>query len=414
MRKKLTVASLVSLCALPTLIPSQDASAIPAFARKYGTSCYTCHSGFPARNAFGEAFRNNGYRWPGGEDEEKTKQEQLKLGSDGWKKTFPESPWPAEIPGYVPLSIWFRGQFINYSEEVKNPAGAVVTKETLNYGSGGLGAASLFFGGTMGDNLSAFGQYNLNNTSTAPTGHVVWSFRPGINLSFGNAFSDFNFGNAIQSYSSTFPVVGTSTEFTYVTGQVGGLKLTGGLAQQGTTFSNKLDDIIYVRAKYKFCGAGLLSGAGGTYGNEFVGLDNHIAVGATYMSAQKGVLTGAYLGETSIYGADITGNIGNFTCGAAVSHDDDLGHNNYRVDAGYFLYPWMKATLVYANARSGDKAVNAPTIAAGLTAHLRANALISATYTYNTRDHLTRTATNTTASLNTLPDTFALAAQFAF
>lgn len=414
MRKKLAAASLASLCAIPMLLPSQDASAIPAFARKYGTSCYTCHSGFPARNSFGEAFRNNGYRWPGGEDEEKTKQEQTKLGSEGWKKTFPESPWPGDIPGYVPLSLWFRGQFVNYSEEVKNPAGVVVTKETLNYGTGGLGAASLFFGGTMGDNFSAFGQYNLTNTSTAPSGHIVWSFQPGLNLSFGNAFSDFNFGNAIQSYSSTFPTVGTSTELTYICGQTGGLKLTGGLAQQGTTFSNHLNDIMYIRAKYKFGGLGLLSGAGGTFGNEYVGLDNHIAIGATYMSAQKGVLTGKYLGETELYGADITGSIGNFSLGAAYSKDGDLGHNNYRVDATYFIYPWMKATLVYANLRSGDKADNTPTIAAGLTAHLRANALISATYTYNARERLTRTATNTTASLNTLPDTFALAAQFAF
>ena len=34
-----------------------SANAIPAFARKYETSCQTCHTGFPKLNPFGEAFR---------------------------------------------------------------------------------------------------------------------------------------------------------------------------------------------------------------------------------------------------------------------------------------------------------------------------------------------------------------------
>ncbi|HWQ25841.1 MAG TPA: hypothetical protein VN367_03560 [Chlorobaculum sp.] len=411
MKKKLTIASVVSLSMVPMLVPSQDASAIPAFARKYQTSCYTCHSGFPTRNAFGEAFRNNGYRWPGGEDEDKTKQEQLKLGADGWKKTFPETPWPSEIPGYAPVSLWLRGQLINYSEVTRNPNGTVNTKESLNYGTGGLGSASLFFGGTMGDNLSAFGQYNLTNTSTAPTGHVIWAFKPGLNVAFGNGFSDFTFGNAIQTYSSVFPAPGTGAEFTYVTGDKGGFKLVAGLAQNGTataTVSNHIDDIRYLRAKYKFGGAGLLSGANGTYGNEYVGLDNHVALGATYVNAKKSILTsGNYSGETSVYGADITGNIGNFSLGAAYSKDEDLSLDNYRLDATYFIYPWMKATMAYANVRSGDKTVNDPTVTAGLTAHLRANALISATYVHHTRERLTSTSA-------TLPSTFVLGAQFAF
>jgi len=306
------------LTMLPMLMPAKDASAIPAFARRYGTSCYTCHSGFPARNAFGEAFRNNGYRWPGGEDEEKTKQEQLKLGSDGWKKSFPESPWPAEIPGFVPFAVWVRGPLVTYTytEESTTPAGNPSSKSTLNYGTGGMGAATLFFGGTMGDNLSAFGQYNLTNVPTATTGvntaltgHVTWSFAPGINLSFGNGFSDWTFGNSIQIYNTLYPTPGTGVEFSYIEGNNGGLKITGGLAEAGITAgTNKLDDIRYVRAKYKIGGAGLLSGAGGTYGNEFVGLDNHLAIGAEYVSAREQALVTAanFTGATDFYGADVT------------------------------------------------------------------------------------------------------------
>ncbi len=39
---------------------SQPASAVPSFARKYETSCMTCHVAPPKLNAFGRAFKNNG------------------------------------------------------------------------------------------------------------------------------------------------------------------------------------------------------------------------------------------------------------------------------------------------------------------------------------------------------------------
>ncbi len=38
-----------------------EASAVPAFARKYGVSCSQCHSAFPTLNAYGRQFKLNGY-----------------------------------------------------------------------------------------------------------------------------------------------------------------------------------------------------------------------------------------------------------------------------------------------------------------------------------------------------------------
>ncbi len=52
----LTILGLVSLV--------QAASAIPAFARKYGYSCEVCHAPVPHLKAFGEEFMGNGYRIP--------------------------------------------------------------------------------------------------------------------------------------------------------------------------------------------------------------------------------------------------------------------------------------------------------------------------------------------------------------
>ncbi len=47
---------------------SEKAEAIPAFARKYKTTCVTCHAPFPRLTALGEAFRLNGYKLPGGDE----------------------------------------------------------------------------------------------------------------------------------------------------------------------------------------------------------------------------------------------------------------------------------------------------------------------------------------------------------
>src|SRR5512143_1162798 len=79
--------------------------AIPAFARKYQTSCQTCHVVFPALTPFGEAFRLNGYRFPAGADASVAKSEPIPLGSEGYKKLWPRSVWPGDIPGMPPIAI---------------------------------------------------------------------------------------------------------------------------------------------------------------------------------------------------------------------------------------------------------------------------------------------------------------------
>ena len=45
--------------------PMRAANAVPAFARKYKVSCMQCHSNFPLLNAFGRAFKMNGYSMKG-------------------------------------------------------------------------------------------------------------------------------------------------------------------------------------------------------------------------------------------------------------------------------------------------------------------------------------------------------------
>ncbi len=64
-RSKLTViAGIFVLVVL--IIDSGDAEAMPAFARKFGVSCASCHTTPPRLNETGYRFRAAGFRWPEG------------------------------------------------------------------------------------------------------------------------------------------------------------------------------------------------------------------------------------------------------------------------------------------------------------------------------------------------------------
>jgi hypothetical protein len=61
---------------------------IPAFARKYGLRCSACHTAWPELNAFGQAFRDNGYQ----------------LGNDRDSPIF-------QNPSYLPIALRITPQF---------------------------------------------------------------------------------------------------------------------------------------------------------------------------------------------------------------------------------------------------------------------------------------------------------------
>ena len=105
----------LAVASLAVLAPS-NARAIPAFARKYGTSCLTCHSVYPKLTPFGEAFRRNGYRFPG-VDSDYIKMPQIPLGQEANKKTFPSTAWPSSLPGGSVLAIGANGQAATYPQK---------------------------------------------------------------------------------------------------------------------------------------------------------------------------------------------------------------------------------------------------------------------------------------------------------
>src|ERR1700746_2767110 len=49
-----------SISAIP--VPKGKVHAIPAFARKYGMPCSSCHEAWPKLSPFGQQFKDNGYQ----------------------------------------------------------------------------------------------------------------------------------------------------------------------------------------------------------------------------------------------------------------------------------------------------------------------------------------------------------------
>lgn len=139
------------------LAGSQPASAIPAFARKYQTSCSTCHTVFPVLNSFGKAFKATGYRIPGGE-EKFIKDKPVSLGAPAWKQVFPESLWPSDIPGSSVASFWLSTQLrVNPSAKITNEFD-------------GLNELYVLGAGTLGESLSFFAELEVIDGGTVPTG----------------------------------------------------------------------------------------------------------------------------------------------------------------------------------------------------------------------------------------------------
>lgn len=132
-----------------SLFAARSVYAIPAFARKYQTSCATCHVAPPALTPFGEAFRLNGYRFPAGMDEEMTKVPPVPLGAEGYKKLWPKALWPGTIPGMPPVAVVYTST-IDYSHPDK-----AVTFQGMG------GELEIFGAGTLDEHLSFWGSVDF-------------------------------------------------------------------------------------------------------------------------------------------------------------------------------------------------------------------------------------------------------------
>jgi hypothetical protein len=137
---------------LAILLMSEAAWALPIFARRYETSCMTCHVLIPKLNAFGIAFRNNGYRIPVAE-EKLLKTPDVALGAPAWKQLWPKAVWPGAIPSIPPIAIRVSGD-VNF-----RPTSPV--NVNFDFPSGITG----YFAGSAGDSFSYFGSLFLQGAT---------------------------------------------------------------------------------------------------------------------------------------------------------------------------------------------------------------------------------------------------------
>jgi len=160
----LSVKGILLVLGLVLLMP-QPGNAIPAFARKYGVKCYTCHTVPPALNKNGYMFKRLGYRMPPDE-------------MDGSKP----APKITALDKDIKFSLTNSFALIlqasvtddkNIAETGATPPTATTTDSSFN-----LDEAALFVAGAVPDTgFSYFGHYELyqDGSNNLEQGFGVWT-----------------------------------------------------------------------------------------------------------------------------------------------------------------------------------------------------------------------------------------------
>jgi hypothetical protein len=242
-RLLLPATSLIGLWVVLMVGHSTPSYAIPAFSRKYQTSCTTCHSNFPELNDFGEAFKKNGFKFPK-DDETFVKDPPVMLGSKAQKEAFPEAVYPGEIPGSVPVGFRYSG-FFNWNAKQPKPlqaAGFVPQTDLFAPNTFTVIAA-----GSMGPNLSFWIDDDISTGGSGADGglgdgylkyndlgHVFKLPKNSLNVRFGQFELDLPFSQARTIYASDFDVLDQAN----VAGPLGTTNnpLTLGTPQRGIEF----------------------------------------------------------------------------------------------------------------------------------------------------------------------------------
>ena len=128
-----------------------SATAVPAFSRKYQTSCQTCHAIFPKLNPFGQAFRLNGYHLPK-ETEDQIKQKPVSLGAEAYERMWPQMVFPSDLPSFVPFAL--NVKMANIYSSSSDEEGHQIVHNDFQFPQ----EANLFAAGTLGKNFSFFGE----------------------------------------------------------------------------------------------------------------------------------------------------------------------------------------------------------------------------------------------------------------
>ena len=370
------------------LVPSV-AQAIPAFARKYQTSCETCHTIYPKLTPFGEAFRRNGFRFPG-DDPTFIKHETVPMGQDAYKSVFPNAVYPSVIPAAVPLAFGFNGQSVLHPD-TKSGGGRADngTAFTLN---DLVAEGHVWMGGNFDEKNTFFGEVTFSSDGTIDVEHARVYFndlfgpKHMFNLNIGRGFSNLTSFGAHSSYVADTALIPVSLTSMYgatggswsASNQFNGIELSGTIKGRflyaiGVNAGNNIDirpsESAYAHIGFKIGGM-RLDGEGdqGTSNPDKPWAENALTVdlfgyrsashyGATATAADGTMSNVAYDDETLMAGGGFRLQLSSFewndiTFYETHDHADPMLLNSsgapvdvqmlaHSDEISYIVYPWL-------------------------------------------------------------------------
>jgi len=366
--------------ALMLFVLSETSYSIPAFSRKYKTSCSTCHIAFPKLTPFGEAFRRNGYQFPDGGDEAATKEEPVSLGAEGNKKAFPDAIWPSTIPGSVPIGVVAELE-ATYSPH-RDPKWDLTTLE---------GELEVLAGGTLGEDISFYAEVgvvddaieieratvifsNLFGGTTSMFNSKIGKFEPGI-------FSFSNHRRISPAYGITTGMLGDNgwslegaqkgIELNGVIAN-GRLGYNGGLVEGAGNVTNSIKDV-YGHLTYKIGGMrldGVTEEGASSKGPTQPWQDNSVTIGG-FVYGGTATLDGSSGGGANVdddftmFGGDVNIWFDRLNLiGAVAQQQDDSPFlsdpaiksdlTSFMVEGSYIVYPWLIPLVRFENAKVKD------------------------------------------------------------
>ena len=210
----IVAAVVVVLWVMFTSVPKM--AAIPAFSRKYQTSCTTCHSNYPELNDFGEAFKKNGFKFPK-DDDSFVKEPPVLLGAKAQKEAFPNAVYPGELPGNLPIAFRYTGNF-NWNASQPKP----VIQSTGFVPQTDLFVPNTFTiisAGSFGPNLAFWIDNDISTGGSGANGglgdgylryndigHAFGLPKNSFNVRFGQFELDLPFSQARSIYPSVYDV----------------------------------------------------------------------------------------------------------------------------------------------------------------------------------------------------------------
>jgi hypothetical protein len=428
----------------------RPAAAVPAFSRKYQTSCQTCHVIFPKLNPFGQAFRLNGYHMPS-ETAEQVKQTPVSLGADAYARMWPEMVYPSDLPGNVPFALNTKMANL-YSSSVDDTGHQVVhndfqfPQEANLFAAGTLGKTFGFFGELTWeerpdggsdteieharlDVISAFGPEHLVNFrigKLAPNLYdgfqemwlmtdngvdTLFTYNP-IGFHGGTGLSEENAGVSLPSRARAIEIYGVAAHRLFYT--IGVASPIGAGGPNGTFGSNSQKDV-YARVDYKIGGTALdgdttgvqvppenwrekslrIGVLGYTGNGKDVNFDVTDDEGVPFKMQDRrynriGLFASWYFGDLNVFGVALHG-----TDRLALLDDNTLAqieetrrtYDAWFAQADYVIRPPFQVSVRYENLRVADPTVpSIRTLNANLSMLIRANIKVMLEYHRDLRE----------------------------